>query len=262
MRYGILADIHANLHALEAVLDVMRECAPDRFVVAGDLVGYGAFPNECVELVAGLDAVCVAGNHDLIALGRLSPARCIPLARESLEWTSAVLDPGPRRFLDALRPIAAVGDGVVVAHGTIEDPQTYTVRVQDAEAQLDRLAEVADDATVLVLGHTHHACFVGRSSGRHAIVSGRALHYRGGERHLLNPGSVGQSRERRPDARFAMVDTDDRAVTFHTVPYDVVACRRALERVGLPTRSHHLRPSALRRSARVLRGAMQRASGA
>ena len=91
MRYAVLADIHGNLQALDAVLAETRRQGVDGYLVAGDLVGYGADPNACVERVAALDAVCVAGNHDLIALGRLSADRCIPLAQASLRWTAAVL---------------------------------------------------------------------------------------------------------------------------------------------------------------------------
>ena len=87
MRYGVLADIHGNLHALRAALGALGREGVDRYLIAGDLVGYGPNPNECVELVAGLDAVCVAGNHDLIALDRLSDERCPELARQSLRWT-------------------------------------------------------------------------------------------------------------------------------------------------------------------------------
>src|SRR5919197_1277514 len=112
MRYGVLADIHGNLHALQAALEELRRCDVDGWLVAGDLVGYGPHPNECVELVAGLGGTCIAGNHDLIAPG-----------------------------------------GVAVAHGSIDDPQDYTVTPPQARAQLARLD--ADGARVLVLGHTH-----------------------------------------------------------------------------------------------------------
>ena len=96
MRFAILSDIHGNLPALEAALELFARAGVDRYLCAGDLVGYGPFPNECVERIAELGAVCVAGNHDLIALGRLSDDRCIPLARNSLRWTREVLTPATR----------------------------------------------------------------------------------------------------------------------------------------------------------------------
>src|SRR5262245_47364739 len=136
MRYGVIADVHSNLHALQATVSVLDEIAPDRILVAGDLVGYGAFPNECIELIASLDPVCIAGNHDLIALGRLSADRCIPLARNSLAWTAGVLHDDSRRYLDELPMFATVAGGVVLAHGALDDPQTYTTRRQDADTEL------------------------------------------------------------------------------------------------------------------------------
>ena len=155
MRYAVLADIHGNLQALDAVLAETRRQGVDGYLVAGDLVGYGADPNACVERVAALDAVCVAGNHDLIALGRLSADRCIPLAQASLRWTAAVLSAQSRRFLAALPPRASAPDGIVVAHGSLSDPQEYVHSRQQALAQLRQLHEDHADARALALGHTH-----------------------------------------------------------------------------------------------------------
>ena len=111
MRYGLLSDVHANLQALRATVEELRRVGVDRWIVAGDLVGYGAQPNECIEVVAELDALCVVGNHDLIALGQLCDARCVRLARNSLRWTRDVLAADSRSFLAAL-PVCAAREGV------------------------------------------------------------------------------------------------------------------------------------------------------
>src|SRR3954451_22574338 len=92
MRFAVIADVHANRHALDAALAFLADQDVEVYLCAGDLVGYGPFPNECVRRVRDLPGVCVAGNHDLIALGRLSDERCVPLARASLRWTRAALD--------------------------------------------------------------------------------------------------------------------------------------------------------------------------
>src|SRR3954453_519788 len=91
MRWGVIADIHSNLHALEAVLAALERAGVERYVCAGDLVGYGPRPNECVERVAALDAVVVAGNHDLVAIGRLSAEGLGPLPAQTVQWTASVL---------------------------------------------------------------------------------------------------------------------------------------------------------------------------
>src|SRR3954447_12802496 len=98
MRCGVVADIHANLHALETVLAALERAGVERYLCAGDLVGYGPRPNECVARVPSLAAVVVAGTHDLIALGKLAPDGLGPLPRQTLEWTAAALDDDSRRY--------------------------------------------------------------------------------------------------------------------------------------------------------------------
>lgn len=253
MRYGLVADVHGNLHALRATLLVLESQSVDAVVFAGDLVGYGPFPNECVELIAGLNAIGVAGNHDLIALGRLPDERCIPLARQSLSWTRSVLVEESRHFLSTLPLVTEAAGGVMVAHGSLDDPQEYTVTAERAVQQLDQLPLDSSTAEILVLGHTHRPWCYGRAGGAMKVVAGSPIPLPPGQRYLLNPGSVGQSREFRNHARFAVLDLDERLVEFHRVAYDFSACRRALRRQGLPRHSCHLRPSPVRRGRRLLR---------
>jgi putative phosphoesterase len=219
MRYAVIADVHGNLAALDAVLDAIG--GADAFLCPGDLVGYGPQPNECVERVAALPGlVCVAGNHDLIALGRLGDDRCIRLARETLAWTARELTASSRAFLGGLPLDARAGDGVLVTHGSPGDPQEY-VRTPERAREILR-----DD--FLVLGHTHEP-WVFEHEGR----------------RLLNPGSVGQSRSRDPRARFALLDTAGPEVELRAVEYDAAATRRALRERRLPENACHLPPAPL-----------------
>lgn len=250
MRYGVLADIHGNLHALERVLDLFGQIGVDGYLVAGDLVGYCAFPNECVERVQELDPVCVAGNHDLISLGQLGDDRCIELARQTLRWTADVLTDDAREYLAGL-PLCVDLEGIALAHGSLEDPQKYVVRREQAVEQLRR-AEERSGARILILGHTHRAwaCDAGgstRSVRRELDV--------GGGRFLLNPGAVGQSRELRARARCMILDLERRRASFHAIGYDVAACREALRRHGLPVTAYRLRPSPRRAFSRAVRRA-------
>jgi predicted phosphodiesterase len=252
MRYGVLADVHGNLDALRPVLRALERHGVDRYLVAGDLVGYGPYPNECVAALAALPATCVAGNHDLIALGALSDRHCIELARRSLRWTQQVLGDDERAFLAALPPTATAGGGVIVAHGSLDDPQEYTSTREQALAQLERI-EDRDDAQILVLGHTHRPLAFGLRSGWLGTKGASELPV--DPAVLLNPGAVGQSRELRARARFAVLDIDAREVRFYAIPFDVDACRAALRRVGLSPQSCHLRPSLPRAAARAVRAA-------
>lgn len=235
MRYGILADIHGNLQALDAVLTAL-DGHVEGYVVAGDLVGYGPHPNECIQRIAELDPVAVAGNHDLIVLGTLSDERCIGLARASLRWTRNVLGRDERAYLQSLPWQVEAPGGVVIAHGSLTDPQEYVVTAAHATVQLTAFAVGFSEASYLVLGHTH-----------------RPADYTAAGRRLLNPGAVGQSRELRLRARFLKLDTATGEVAFHAIPYDASGCRRSLREAGLPAHSVHLRPSALGAGRRVLR---------
>jgi predicted phosphodiesterase len=253
MRYAVLADIHANLHAFDAVLNRLRKVGVDRYLIAGDLVGYGPYPNECVERAVAVGATCVAGNHDLIVTGRLGDDRCNLLAKRSLEWTRSVLRHDVLAYLDALPTRADVDAGVVMAHGTLDDAREYTLRADQADEQLAQLSVEHPSARILLLGHTHHRLAYGQGGRR---LAGGA---RGGlvlpERALLNPGSVGQSRGLLARARFLVLDTEAWTAVFHQARYDTSACRAALRRRGLPVTSHHRRPTARRIGRNVVRRA-------
>jgi len=260
VRYGVLSDVHGNLPALEAALAALASLGVDGYLVAGDLVGYGPFPNECVAAVAALAPVCVAGNHDLIALGRLSSERCIPLARRSLEWTRSVLGAEARAYLAALPLRAdAAGGRVVVAHGSLDDPSEYTTRPEQAAAQLERLAAGSPAAQILLLGHTHRPWACDDAGVVLRVRSNGSLALREVRRVVLNPGAVGQSRQRLVRARFVVLDLERMTASYHAVPYDTARCRRALRSHGLHARSYHLRRSAFRALRPIARGAWRRA---
>ncbi|MDT7776067.1 MAG: hypothetical protein QOC67_4991 [Pseudonocardiales bacterium] len=264
MRYGLLTDIHANLPALRAAVRCLSARGVDRWLCAGDVVGYGPQPNECVAELAALDPVCVAGNHELVALGELSSDRCSRRARESLDWTRGALDADSRRYLAALPRTARV-PGLVLAHGSLADPEEYIRRPPQASAQLDRLAVEHPAAGVLVLGHTHRAWLYRHGSGdQPALGPDGSARLLAGHRYLVNPGSVGQSRQRepRPLARFALLELSDAGVggrvdpvgvQFFAVDYDYRAVRGALRGQRLPTDSMHVRPGRLASVQRRLR---------
>jgi len=264
VRYGLLSDIHANLPALTAAVRCLTGQGVDRWLCAGDVIGYGPQPNECVAELAALDPVCVAGNHELVALGELSAQRCSRRARESLDWTRAALSPDSRAYLAAL-PRAVELPGLVMAHGSLSDPEEYVRSDAQAEAQLARLASAHPSAGVLVLGHTHRAWLYRQGPGDQPerSVDGSAR-LPAGARYLVNPGSVGQSRqrERQPLARFALLEFAEAGpavkpvgVRFFAVDYDHRAVRGALRGKRLPPDSMHVRPGTLATAARRLRRA-------
>lgn len=259
MRYGVLSDIHANLAALRAVLSALRSEGVDGYLCCGDLVGYGPQPNETVETLAGARVLCVAGNHDLIATGRLADDRCVPLARTSLRWTQDVLAPDVRAFLEGLPQVREVA-GLVLAHGSLDDPQEYVERAEQADRQIGLLAAGYPSASLLLLGHTHRPWLWSR--GEELEPAGPVTAPLPDEASLINPGSVGQSVSRVPLARFVVLDLDRREASFHAVPYDHTACRRALREQGLDPRSCHPYRSVFRSWASRVKHLALRAAGA
>lgn len=248
MRYGVVADVHSNLHALETALAALERERAERILCPGDLVGYGPRPNECVARLREADALAVAGNHDLMVTGRLRAGRLGPLQEQTIAWTRAALDGDTRVYLEGLPERASTGDGVTVAHGSLDDPTEYVRDCVAGMAQLVRLAEREPGATGLLLGHTHRPLACDRGGERPA--SGRLRLADGDAPWLLNAGSVGQARERRPLVRAMVLDTDAGEALFLALEYDVGATRRELRDAGLPPYACHLKPG---RAARYLR---------
>jgi predicted phosphodiesterase len=242
MRYGVISDVHANLPALEAVVAELERIGVDAYACAGDLVGYGPQPNECVKAIRQLGAVTVAGNHDLIAIGQLSEDRCERLARQSLRWTRGVLDEETRDYLGRLPQQAPLAGGVLVTHGSLNDPQEYVLDVERAAAQLNRLSEQLPAARILVVGHTHRAFATDGASKALGPGANRRVSLNGSDRWLLNPGAVGQSRERLVRARYMVLDLERGEAIFHATRYDVPRTRALLREQRLPPGSVHLAP--------------------
>jgi predicted phosphodiesterase len=252
MRYGVISDVHGNLPALEATLAALDRAGIDRIVCAGDLVGYGPRPNECVARIAALDPapLVVAGNHDLMAVGRLPAGSLGPLPRQTLEWTREVLEGDARRYLEGLPTIAATPDGATLAHGSLADPTEYVLDCTAAREQLRLLEQHSPAARVLILGHTHQPL---------ACTPRAALDARGDVElsatdgpWLLNAGSVGQSRERRALARALVLDTAAGRARFLELDYDVHAVKRQLREAGLPEHACHVEPGRRARLRRLL----------
>ena len=250
MRLGLLSDVHGNLEALRAAIGALRSAGVDGWVCAGDLVGYGPRPNECVEEVAGLGALTVAGNHDLVAIGALPPTSSRERVRRSHAFTRDVLREDVLAHLRGL-PHRAEQHGVVVAHGSLDDPERYVSTPELLEQQLAQLGREHPAARYLVLGHTHRQVAHVEGAGAVAGWHRRPADLSQGRRAVLNPGSVGQSRQHEwpPRARAAVLDLERGRATALALRYDVRAVREDLRRAGLEPGMVHTPPS-LRHTAR------------
>lgn len=240
-RFAVLSDVHGNLHALRAALEVVQAAGVDDCLHLGDAVGYGPHPNECVDLLEQVAPVRVSGNHEQIVLGRLSDDACTRTARTSLDWTRTELGVRQREVV-ATWPLHAELAGVVLAHGSPERVDEYVRSEQRARQLLAQLGEADGAARVLLVGHTHEAWAF---SARHGTLLRRragSVSLEAGDRLLLNPGSVGQSRDSRAHARFLVLDLGAGLAEFHSLPYDASGCRRDLQARGLPADWCHIAP--------------------
>lgn len=241
LKYLILSDIHGNLEALRAVLAHARRKRRDRVLFLGDAVGYGASPNQVVEILRsmGRSLVAVRGNHDRAAL---DPERETVLfnqhARDAALWTARTLTPGNRRFLAALPagPREVAGD-VSISHGSPADEDEYLFSEIEAA-----MAFQVTESPVVLFGHSHVPCLFELSVGPEGNQVLASL-LRGSRvvadldrerRYLLNPGSVGQPRDRDPRASYGIFDTEARRFTLYRVPYDLEGARRRIATAGLP----------------------------
>ena len=253
-RWGVVSDVHANAAALAAAIDVLRAERVDRWISAGDAVGYGPDPNDVIETLRMLDAQSVAGNHELYLANALEGDRFVGRARASLDWTRTELNAASWRYIEALPMRLDLGE-VVVAHGSLDDATEYVIRRRHAAAEVAAAMVSHPAMRWLVLGHTHQQLFVSDDGRRHPTRPSRARPLPVARTALLNPGSVGQSRqlERRAKARFMLLDTERLTATWFAVPYDDAQTRRRLVHHGLPAEWIHVRPPVRRWLLRTLR---------
>jgi predicted phosphodiesterase len=244
MRLAMISDIHANLPALEAVLADAENAGVDELWCLGDVVGYGAQPDDCTTLVAERCALCLVGNHDLAVLGELDVSAFSPAAAAAVEWTREVATPDTIDFLAGLKP-ADEGRKVALYHASPRDPVWEYVLWPDQAAECIGLQA----ARVSLIGHSHVALFfvMPEDENPHAGGSGELLDAaRGAQagggtrievskgRWLINPGSVGQPRDGDPRAAWLELDTSSWEVTFHRVEYEIDRAAEAIAATELP----------------------------
>jgi diadenosine tetraphosphatase ApaH/serine/threonine PP2A family protein phosphatase len=233
MRCAILADIHANLAALEAVLDdIRKKGGVDETWCLGDIVDYGPDPRPCLEMVQRLKPLCVVGNHDLAAIGRIDLDYFNPDAATSSKWTAAQLTPADIAYLDAL-PLTLEKDGFTLVHGSPGDPVwEYIVSANVAAKNFPLFP-----SRYCLVGHTHEPAIF-RQEKNQSVASARFMPGIGlvlGEaRLIINPGAVGQPRDGDPRASYAIYDSEGRVMRLYRVPYDVRATQDKMMAAGLP----------------------------
>ena len=221
----LLSDIHANLEAFQAVLAAVDARKPDRILCLGDVVGYGASPNECLDLVRSRCEVVLLGNHDAAASGGPEAARFNVYARTAAEWTARTLTRDNREYLQKL-PLTAPCASFFCVHASPATPRDWEYLLDrfDAEPQFAYFTE-----PVCFIGHTHQpAVFMADPDGTRSRPVG-TLRIDPARRYIVNVGSVGQPRDRDPRSSFVLVG--DTYVEFVRVMYDVDTTVRKVEAI-------------------------------
>jgi predicted phosphodiesterase len=232
MRIAVLSDIHGNRQAFEAVLEAVAQSTATEIWCLGDLVGYGAEPDACVQLAGAHTSICLAGNHDLGVTGAIPLEQFSRGAALAAHWTQETITPETRAFLESLEP-QRIEPEVALYHASPRDPiWEYVLSPLQAELCLDVQAH-----RISLIGHSHVALYFARFPGVAATggtrADGEQLDVGDGE-WLLNPGSVGQPRDGDPRAAWLELDLDEETATYHRTDYDIAGAASAIRAARLP----------------------------
>lgn len=230
MRTAVLSDIHGNVEALEAVLADAGRVGFDRLYSLGDIVGYGPDPATCIEIVRRRASVSLAGNHDAAVAGVTSLDDFNEFARWAVEWTAARLDGGQLEYLGSL-PYTYRAPGLLCAHASPVEPWRwhYIHGLADLDDHFAAFTE-----RLCFVGHSHRPGVYAIRPGGGAARHGAREQLRPGLRYLVNAGSVGQPRDRNPQASYVIYDEADERVEVRRVPYPVAETQLKMRAAGMP----------------------------
>ncbi len=230
MKYAIISDIHSNIEAFSAVLNKLENLAVDQIICLGDIVGYGPNPNECVEIIRENNITCIIGNHDRAACGMTDPENFNPSAKEAILWTKNTINQANSEFLRNL-PSTKQYDNFLAVHGAISDPDKYLFNVSDTEEEFPLLAR----QKIGFFGHTHIQTYFTYSDGVITQSKNSEVVIKEPLKYLINPGSVGQPRDRDPRASFLVYEVHNniQKLSYQRVDYDIGATRKKILETGL-----------------------------
>lgn len=233
MRIAIISDIHSNLAAFEAVIKDFDGI--EEVWCLGDVVGYGPYPNECVTLLRTFQHICIPGNHDWAAIGKMDTADFNPDARRAALWTGEQLTTESRVYLESL-PLTLTEGDFTLAHGSPREPiWEYLFHPTQARANFDMFHTL-----YCLVGHTHVPMVFYYPTPEEGFI-GPALYAQPGaaitlgqRRFILNPGGVGQPRDGNPDASYAILDLEAGRIEYRRVAYDIAATQQKMRQLRLP----------------------------
>ncbi|MBU8870991.1 MAG: metallophosphatase family protein [Gemmatimonadales bacterium] len=229
-RLAFISDIHSNRQALTAVMESIAYLDCQEILCLGDLVGYGAKPSECVDLLRGAGARCLLGNHEAMVTGKEPGLGFNEKSLLAAEITRGLLPAEALEFLAGLPLTINLKPDVLLCHGS---PTNYSQYIH-LEGDFSLLCQDMETAglNLCFLGHTHKPAWF---DGQDLWQGGpKEFLLSAGRRHIINPGSVGQPRDRDPRASFAVWDQEAGTIGFHRVEYDIQAAQADIIQAGLP----------------------------
>lgn len=231
MRYGIFSDIHSNIEAFDAVMHAYKSESIDKYLCAGDIVGYAANPKECIERVKEAAMITVAGNHDWATVNLFSVEYFNPTAKEAILWTRRNLNSVNKHFLESLKPVYKNED-LALVHGTLDNPFDFNYMTDSYIAEETfRLLQ----ANICFVGHTHVAGFFIKDKDE--CISHAHDNYIGienGKKYIVNVGSIGQPRDGNSYAAYCIYDTDTKEVRIKRIGYANEVTRKKIIDARLP----------------------------
>lgn len=230
MRYGIFSDVHANLEALDSVLDAYNNESIDQYFCVGDIVGYSVNPVDCIDLVKSVISVSVAGNHDWASVDLVCLDYFNEFAREAVLWTNSRLDEGSRDFLKSLQLVYKNKD-LTLVHGTLANPGefNYMNNIGNATESFVLL-----DTKICFVGHSHVPGIFVQEKNKIRYLEEGFIEIKPDYKYIVNAGSVGQPRDGNPQAAYCVYDTEKKGVWIKRVSYDVGTARDKIVEAGLP----------------------------
>lgn len=230
MYYAIVSDIHSNYEAFCEVLNDLLHFNVDEVYVLGDIVGYGPDPNECVKLVKSLKTRAIKGNHERALSNLTSLAMFNPLAAKIITWTKEHLDKDNMEFLDSL-PESFIENRTAYVHGSFLSPDKYILESPDVIQEVEDLRK--NEINIEFFGHTHTKIIFIEEEGM-IIPQDKWISLETDKIYLVNPGSVGQPRDRDQAASYLIYDTDNQSVLYRRIEYAVDKTIKKMQKEGFP----------------------------
>ena len=230
MRYGIISDIHGNREALEVAVRYLESAALDAFICVGDIVGYGADPDQCLDIVRGLTDEIVAGNHDHAAVGLTDIENFNQHAKMAVLWTSEQLTLEHKNYLESL-PMTLQLDEALVVHSTPHHPEKWFYLLTHFQfvAAFQQFTE-----RICFIGHSHQPVVFEKGKNFTGPLKGDTFSLTDGSRYIINVGSVGQPRDRDPRLSCCIYDSTEKTVELIRLEYEVAEAQEKIRKAGLP----------------------------